>query len=79
MVSNQGGANMAKNLKVKIGDMINAAKKIEHKAVIRCTAIGHLSYYWLVGLEAHGSYRYPAMVLGALLIIESLQGRSEEA
>lgn len=50
------------------------ARKVEHKLVLRTVTVGHLAYYTLVSIEAHGNYRYVAGGLGLLLLVEAIIG-----
>lgn len=52
-------------------DVKHAIHRIEHKVVARVALTGHLAYYGLVTLEAHGHYRWAAMVVGIVLLVES--------
>lgn len=51
-----------------------ALHRIEHRLVARVALLSHLSYYGLVSVEAHGTYRYAAGVVGLILIIEAFAG-----
>lgn len=58
----------------RLHDLIGAIHRAEHKMVMRAAAAGHLCYYTLVSIEAHGNYRYAAAALGVLLLVEALIG-----
>lgn len=58
--------------------IVRMLRRAEHRTVARVALIGHLSYYGLVSLEAHGNYRYAAGVVGLILIFEALTGNNTE-
>ncbi len=62
-----------KRVKVLIHRVGHRIRNIEHKLLARCAVVGHLTYYGLVSVEAHGFYRYAAGAVGILLIFEALQ------
>lgn len=54
-------------------------RSIEHRLLARCAICGHLTYYTLVGVEAHGNYRYAAIAVGVLLVLEAIQAHTGDA
>ena len=62
------------NIKAKMKKVRGAANRVETKVLGRVAVVSHLSYYALVGIEAHGNYRYAAMVVGVIVVLEALRG-----
>lgn len=46
------------------------AHNAEHKVIARAAIGTHLTYYGLVTWEAHGTYRWAALAVGIIMIIE---------
>lgn len=46
----------------------------ERKAVAKLAMYAHLSYYALVSVEAHGSYRYAAGAVLGIMVLEWVHG-----
>ena len=62
----------------KIKALFSHIKIVEHRAIARVAAGTHFAYYTLVGMEAHGSYRYAAGILCGLMVFEVILGKEVE-
>lgn len=63
-----------KNPREVFRDFCKVAVKAEHRVIGKVALGSHLSYYGLVYMEAHGTYRYAAGVVGVLMVLEALAG-----
>lgn len=50
------------------------ALRVEQRIVARVTVGAHFAYYGLVGIEAHGSYRYAAVAVLLMMALEVASG-----
>lgn len=53
-------------------------RRANHRRVARAAIGGHLVYYSLCFVEAHGSYGYAAGFCGVLLVLEVVMGGNDE-
>jgi hypothetical protein len=56
-----------------------AIARAEKKLLAKVAIATHLSYYGLVGMEAHGNYRYAAIVIAVLMVAEIATNAKEVA
>jgi hypothetical protein len=65
----------------KLKELWHSFLKVEHRAVAFVAAKGaavcHFTYYTLVTAEAHGTYRWAALALAVLMILEKLGGEDQ--
>lgn len=66
---------MNRKNRVRLAHAWKAIRHAEHVLVAKVAVYGHLAYYGLVTVEAHGSYRYAAGALAVVVALELLGGK----
>lgn len=66
-------------LRAQLRELIKHFRHTNHRMVARLAIGGHLTYYSLCFIEAHGNYGYAAGFCGFILLIECLIGKDDES